>query len=128
MAGLRWPRFWRACGQRRARFPDNHQRPVVGKGGRRAEGQSRGAGASYRRRRGHGRGARHAVEPTKARGVRGHGQSAFPSASRGRTCGGLLLPMSKHLFSCSNVCILAKISCKVSSLFQILSFLCEFRP
>jgi hypothetical protein len=50
-------------------------------GVRHAEGQGRGAGASYRRRSRHGRGARHAVEQTKAYGVRGCGQSAFPSAS-----------------------------------------------
>jgi hypothetical protein len=67
---------------------------------RRVGGQSRGAAASYKRGRGHQRGARHAVEQTGAHGVRGRGQSVFPSVSRGQTCGGLLLPMSKRLFSC----------------------------
>jgi hypothetical protein len=83
--------------------------------------------ASYRQGREHVRRARHAVEPTGARGMRGRGQSVFPSASQGRTRGGLLLPRSKCQFSGPNVCILAKIPCKVSSLLQILSFLCESR-
>jgi hypothetical protein len=125
MVGLRWLRLWQACGRRRARFPGDHWRPLIGNGVRHAGGQSRGVWASYRRGSGHRRRARHTVEPTRARSVRGCGQSAFPSASRGRTRGGLLLLMSKLLFSCPNVCMLAKIPCKVSSLLQILSFLCE---
>jgi hypothetical protein len=48
---------------------------------------------------------------SEARGMHGRGQGAFTSASRGRTHGGLLLLLSKRLFSCPNMYILAKIPC-----------------
>jgi hypothetical protein len=92
-----------------------------------AGGQGRGARASHKRGLEHGLRARRAVEPTVARGVHGHGQSALPSASRGRTRGGSLPPLSKRLFSCPNVHISARIPCWVSSLLQIHCFPCESR-
>jgi hypothetical protein len=54
-------------------------------------------------------------------------QSALPSVSRGRTRGGSLLLMSKHLFSCPSMPILARVPCSISSLLQILAFSCESR-
>jgi hypothetical protein len=117
----------RACVRRRAQVSGDHRRSGVGEGVRRARAQGQGAEASYRRGRGHEYEARRAVVPTEARGVHGSGQGMFPSASRGRTCGGLLLLLSKRLFSCLSMQILPRILCKVSSLLQILSFLCESR-
>jgi hypothetical protein len=123
----RWPRLERDCGWRWARFSSDHRCSGLCKGARRAREQGRRVRQSYRRRHEHGHGHRvgRAVVLTYARGVRGHGQGMFSSASRGRTCGGLLLPLSKHLFGCLNVQILPRIPCKVSSLCQILSLLCE---
>jgi hypothetical protein len=69
--------------------------------------------------------ARRAVEPTVARGVRG--QSTLLSVSRDRTRGLSLLLLSKRLFSYPSVPILARIPCRVSSLLQILAFLCVSR-
>jgi hypothetical protein len=65
------------------------------------EGKAEGLGLLYRRGHGHKCRARHA--PIGARGMRVRGQSAFLRASRGRTRGHLLLPMSKCLFSNPNV-------------------------
>jgi hypothetical protein len=57
----------------------------------------------------------------------GSDQCALGVASKDRTRGGLLLLLSKCLFGHANVQILVRIPCKVSSLRQILSFLCESR-
>jgi hypothetical protein len=54
MVGLRWLRLRRACGRRRAQVPGDHRCSGVDEGVRHAEGQGRGAYASYRRRRGAG--------------------------------------------------------------------------
>jgi hypothetical protein len=54
-------------------------------------------------------------------------QCVLSVASRGQRRGGLFLLLSKCPFGHPNVQILAKIHYKVSSLCQILSFLCESR-
>jgi hypothetical protein len=92
----------RACGRRRDRFPGDHWCLAIGEGVRHAEEQGRGAGPSYRRGCGHG----HVIVLTDARGVRRRGLGVFPGANRGRTRGGLLLLLSKHLFSCLRLQIL----------------------
>jgi hypothetical protein len=57
----------------------------------------------------------------------GHALSAPPSVSPHRARGGLLLSGFNGRFDHLSVQILAKPSCTVSSLHQILPFLCEFQ-
>jgi hypothetical protein len=57
----------------------------------------------------------------------GRALSAPPSVSPRRTRGGLLLPGFNGRFDRLSVQILAKPPCTVSSLHQILPFLCEFQ-
>jgi hypothetical protein len=54
MVGPHWMRLRRACGRRRAWVPSVHRCSGVDEGVRHAEGQGRGADASYRRRHGAG--------------------------------------------------------------------------
>jgi hypothetical protein len=66
------------------------------------------------------------VRPTSAQGTRGRYQCVLGANCRYRTHGDLFLPISKRMFGHSKVHISAKHPHKVSSLCQILSFLCEF--
>jgi hypothetical protein len=53
----------------------------LGEGERRARERGRGVGLYYRRWYGRWRGVGCTIVPIDARGARGHGHSAFPSAS-----------------------------------------------